>query len=99
MSDNARPAPQWEVRLLQTAWNDIDRALEDVRSEDLTRQIRGGSSFAWTLGHITHGIDSWINVRFLKLDPHPLYEDGRFLFGGDGCADDWSNVQNAVTEI
>jgi hypothetical protein len=99
LSDNAGPALQWEVRLLQTAWNDIDRAIADVRHEDLTRQIRGGSSFAWTLGHITHGIDSWINVRFLKQDPHPLYEDGRFLFGGDGRADDWSDIRNAVTEI
>lgn len=89
----------WEVDLLLASWADIDGALADVARDDLVRQVNGGSSFAWTLAHVTHGIDSWINRRFQHMDLHPLYDEGRFLFGGDGTADDWENIRQAVDEI
>lgn len=87
------------VHLLLKAWDDIDRALEDVDPDDLTRQIEGGSSLAWTLAHVTHGVDSWINGRFLGHPPHAIYASGRFLFGGDGKAADYATIRAAVDEI
>lgn len=89
----------WEVGLLVTAWTDIDRALEGVALDDLTRQLDGGSSFAWTLAHVTHGIDSWINGRFQRLQPHPIYAGGRFRFGTDGAASDWQAIRQATEEV
>jgi hypothetical protein len=88
-----------QVHLLLKAWDEIDRALADVAPNDLTRQIEGGSSFAWTLTHVTHGVDSWINGRFLGLPPHAIYSGGRFLFGGNGRAEDFEEIRIAVDEI
>lgn len=88
-----------QVHLLLKAWDEIDRALADVAPNDLTRQIEGGSSFAWTLAHVTHGVDSWINGRFLGLPPHAIYAGGGFLFGGDGRAENVNAIRVAVDEI
>ena len=93
------PERCWEVNLLLLAWSDIDRVLADVSDADALRQIDGGSSFAWTLAHITNGIDSWINVCSLGQPPHPLISDPRFAFGSDGSADDWQAIRDAVDEV
>ncbi len=85
--------------MLFSAWADYDRALADVSREDAVRQIGGGSSFAWTLAHVTHGIDSWINVRFQEMEPHPLISEPRFRMGGDGSANDWEAIQAAVLDV
>jgi hypothetical protein len=90
---------RWEVELLLVAWSDLDRALTGVSDTDAVHQIDGGSSFAWTLAHVTNGVDSWINVRFLGMPPHPLISHPRFRMGGDGSADNWQVIREAVNEV
>ncbi|MCO5176739.1 MAG: hypothetical protein M9890_07185 [Thermomicrobiales bacterium] len=55
--------PTMPAILLLTAWDDLDAAIADVAPEDMLRQLDGGSCFAWTIGHVTFQIDSWINKR------------------------------------
>jgi hypothetical protein len=87
------------VTLLLTAWDDLDRAIDDVSDGDMLRQIDGGSCFAWTIAHVTYGVDSWINRRFQKIPLNPVVMDPRFNFGGDGSADDWTTIRAAVAEV
>lgn len=87
------------VTLLLTAWDDLDRAVADVSEADMLRQIDGGSCFAWTIAHVTYGVDSWINRRFQKIPLNPVVMDPRFNFGGDGRADDWPTIRDAVAEV
>lgn len=89
----------WEAGLLFSAWLDLDEAVADVTPEDMLRQLAGGSSFAWTLAHVTHAVDSWINVRFQGLPPQPLVHEPHFRVGGDGQAEDWPAIQAAVAEV
>lgn len=89
----------WEVGLLTVAWSDLDRALADVTEADALYQIEGGSSFAWTLAHVTNGVDSWINRRFLGLPANPLISDPRFAMGGDGTADGFQEIRAAVSAV
>jgi hypothetical protein len=83
------------------AWDDLDRALDGLGpAEALLRWEDGaGSSFAWTLAHVTELIDSWINVRFQGLPAHPLISLPPFRAGGDGVANDWPAVRTAVAEV
>lgn len=92
-------ARTWEVGMLLAVWADFDRALEGVSRKDLVRQLDGGSAFAWTLAHVTYGVDSWINGRFQEFELHPLLADPRFGFGGDGQAGDWEVIRDAVAEV
>ncbi len=89
----------WEVNVLLLAWSDIDRVLEGVSAPQAVHQMDGGSSFAWTLAHVTNGIDSWINVRFLGRSPHPLFSRSEFAFGSDGSADNWQEIRDAVDGV
>jgi hypothetical protein len=91
--------PNLPVTLLLTAWDDLDRAVEDVSDADMLRQIDGGSCFAWTIAHVTYGVDSWINRRFQTIPLNPVVMDPRFNFGGDGSADDWPTIRAAVAEV
>ena len=77
--------PTLPVTLLLTAWDDLDRAVADVSDADMLRQIDGGSCFAWTLAHLTYGVDSWICKRFQQLPPNPILSNPRFNYGGDGA--------------
>lgn len=88
--------PTMPATLLLTAWEDLDWAVVDVEPADMLRQIDGGSCFAWTLAHVTYGVDSWINRRFQHLPLDPLLSDPRFGIGGDGSADDWPAIRDAV---
>lgn len=83
------------------AWDDLDRALDDLpESELLYRWEDGaGSNFAWTYVHCTELIDSWINLRLQGLVAHPFLQSGDFRAGGSGAAPDWSAVVIAVREI
>jgi hypothetical protein len=89
----------WEAGMLFSAWADLDEAVADVTPEDMLRRIDGGSSFAWTLAHVTHAVDSWINVRFQGLSPQQLVHELHFRVGGDGQAEDWGAIQAAVAEV
>jgi hypothetical protein len=86
----------WPVHMLLTAWDDLDRALDGITEYDATRQMRGCSAFAWTLAHVTAGVESWINGRFQGLPLEPLIMHERFRFGGTGVAADWHDIHAAV---
>jgi uncharacterized damage-inducible protein DinB len=89
----------WPVQLLFAAWKDLDTALRPITTEQAVAQLAGGSSFAWTLGHVTYEVDAWINVRFQGLPPHPIGSDHRFRVGGTGAANNWSEIQQATHEV
>ncbi|MGH9173195.1 MAG: DinB family protein [Vicinamibacterales bacterium] len=87
------------MTLLLTAWDDLDRAVADVTDADMLRQIESGSCFAWTVAHVTYGVDSWINRRFLEMQLNPVLSNPRFDYGGDGGADDWPAIRDAVADV
>ena len=87
------------IGLLFEAWNDFDRVLSGLTDEELVRPAEGGSSFAWTLAHVTDDMDRWLNVRFQHLAPHPLIGQEQFHRGGSGRADDWPAIQAGVGEV
>ena len=87
------------VGLLFEAWNDIDRVLDGLDSAEAIQQFDGGSSFAWTLAHVTNTVDAMINSRFTKRAAHGYIGQERFRFGGTGVADDWTAVQRGVHEV
>ena len=87
------------VGLVFVAWDDFDRVLQGLSAEDATRQVDGGSSFAWTLAHVTNQIDSWINVRLLHHEPHPIFGQDQWRMGGNGTAEEWDAIREAVPEV
>ena len=87
------------VGLVFEGWNDLDRVLEGVSTEEAISQLDGGSSFAWTLAHVMGMVDRWVNVRFQKLSPHPVLSEERFRAGGSGSASEWRDVQEAAREV
>jgi hypothetical protein len=87
------------VGLVIEGWGELDRVLDGLDSADATRQVDGGSSFAWTLGHITNQLDSWVNVRLQNLPPHPVFEEARWRFGGTGAADHWDEIRLAAVDV
>lgn len=89
----------WAARVLITAWEDFDRALEGVTEEEATRQVLGGSSFAWTLAHVSSAIDSWLNGRFQGFRIEPLLAEERFRYGGSGLATDYTKIREAVDRV
>ena len=87
------------VGLVIEGWDELDRVLDGLDAADATRQVDGGSSFAWTLGHVTNQLDSWVNVRLQHGAPHPVLEEARWRFGGTGVADNWDEVRRAAVEV
>ncbi len=87
------------VGLVFEAWNDLDRGLAGVDAPAATRQVDGGSSFAWTLAHVSNQVDTWLNVRFFGQVPHALLSQGRWRVGGTGAAEDWEVIQQAATDV
>jgi len=84
--------------LVVDAWQDMDRVLARLSPQDLVRQV-DGSSAAWTLAHVTQQVDSWINMRFQQLAPHPLIRQDQFRMGGTGAADDCPAIERAVRDV
>jgi hypothetical protein len=87
------------VGLVIEGWDELDRVLDGLEAAGAIRQVDGGSSFAWTLGHVTNQLDSWINVRLQHAAPHPVFEDARWRFGGTGVADNWDEVRRGAVEV
>jgi hypothetical protein len=87
------------VGLVIEGWDELDRVLDGLNATDATRQVDAGSSFAWTLGHVTNQLDSWVNVRLQHVAPHPVFEEARWRFGGTGVADNWDEVRAAAVEV
>ena len=77
----------------------MDRVLDGLAPAEAVENFDGGSSFAWTLAHVTNQVDAWINVRFQRQAPHKLIGQERFRFGGTGKAEDWVDIQRGVREV
>ena len=86
------------VELLYATWKDTDRAIRNLTPEDAGEMHNGGSSFAWTHAHMENQVDSWINVRLGRLEPHTLIGEDRFRFGGSGDADEWETLSRRLSK-
>ena len=91
--------PNKLVLLTYESWADLYRAIDGLTPEEATTRSHGSSAIAWTLGHVTHMVDSWINVRFQGLTAHAVIVDPGFRAGGGGEALDWATVLNAAGEV
>ena len=87
------------IHLMYRSWADLDRAVEGLTSEDATATGNGGSSIAWTYGHVAQTVDSWINARFQGLAPHRILNQPGFRPGASGQAEDWPAIQVDVREV
>jgi hypothetical protein len=52
------------ILLMYESWANLDRTVDGLPTEEATTRHDGGSAIAWSLGHVTHMVDSWINTRF-----------------------------------
>lgn len=91
--------PNALIALMYQAWADLDRAVSGLTADEATTCHDGGSSIAWTVGHVTHMVDSWLVVKFQELPPHPLISDPMFRTGGSGEASDWPTITAGVNEV
>ena len=87
------------VLFLYESWNYLDGSLAGLTREEATTQHDGGSSIAWTIGHVTTMVDSWINTNFQGLPPHPFISDPRFGIGGTGECQEWEEMLAATNEV
>ena len=71
------------VALMYESWADLDRAVTGLNPDEATDRHGGSSGIAWTVGHVTHMLDSWIGVRFQGLPPHPVISDANFRTARD----------------
>jgi hypothetical protein len=85
--------------LVYQAWSDLDEAVAGLTPEQATDRRDGQSAIAWTVGHVSQQVDSWLNMRLQGLPPHPLIRDPRFRTGASGDADDWPGLLAAVQEV
>ena len=91
--------PNKLILLMYESWAQVDRAVSGLTPEEVTTRYDGGSSIAWTVGHVTHMVDSWINMRFQSLLPHPFISHSNFRTGGSGEEKDWPMVLVSVKEV
>ena len=91
--------PDKVVALMYESWADLDRAVSGLTPDEATVYHNDGSSIAWTVGHVTHMLDSWIVVRFQDLPPHPVISNPMFRAGGSGEAKDWPMILAGVKEV
>ena len=89
-----------QTGLLFEAWTDLDRVTDGLDTPTATRLLDGGSSIAWVTAHVTAHLDTWVNVRFAGLSPHPVINDGRFRLNGGGILEsEWQLIQSSVKEV
>jgi hypothetical protein len=87
------------ILLMYQSWADLDSAVEGLAPDQATTQCDGGSSIAWTVGHVTTQIDSWLNARFQGLPSHPIFDRAIFRTGGDGEATNWADILAGVRDV
>ena len=87
------------ILLMYESWADLDRAVNGLTPEQATTRHDGGSAIAWTVGHVSNMVDSWINMRFQGLPPHSVISHPIFRTGGSGEAKDWPAILTAVKEV
>ena len=89
-----------QTGLLYEAWADLDRVIDGLDTPTATRSLDGSSSIAWATAHVTVHLDTWVNVRFAGLSPHPVINDGRFRLNGGGVIEsEWQLIQRSVNEV
>ena len=98
-SQGRRSTPNKLIALMYESWADLDRAVSGLTPDEATACHDDGSSIAWTVGHVTHMLDSWIVVRFQGLPPHPVISHPMFRAGGSGEAKDWPMILAGVKEV
>jgi hypothetical protein len=91
--------PDKLILFLYQSWADLDRVTEGLTPEQATTRYDGGSAIAWTVGHLTTQIDSWLNMRFQGLPPHPAFNRSIFRTGGSGEAMDWPGIVAGMREV
>lgn len=91
--------PHRLVLYLYQCWIDLDGTIEGLTYDEATTRRHGGSSIAWTLGHVTHMLDSWINKNFQGLAQNPIISRPDFRTGGSGDSEDWDAILAAVSEV
>lgn len=91
--------PQKLTLFLYESWDMLDEAVEGLTPVEATTRHDGGSSIAWTIGHVTTMVDSWINVNFQGLPPHPIIGGRQFSIGGTGEWSDWTGIRTAAGEV
>ena len=91
--------PHRLVLFLYQSWSDLDDAVGGLTYEEATTRSHGGSSIAWTLGHVTHMLDSWMNKNFQGLAQNPILSRPDFRTGGSGDSEDWPVILAAVSEV
>jgi len=91
--------PDKLVALMYQSWDDLDHAIHGLTHEQATIRHDGSSSIAWTVGHVTNMVDSWLNARFQSLPLHPVISDTMFRTGGSGKANEWPLILAGVREV
>ena len=91
--------PDKLVLFLYESWKNMDESIDELTREEATKRHFGGSSIAWTLGHVNQMVDSWLNVNFQGLPPHPFVSGGQFGVGGTGECGDWEGVLSATLDV
>lgn len=87
------------ILFMYESWAQIDLAADGLTPAEANDRHEGASRIAWTLGHVTNMVDSWLNMRFQGLPPHPLIGDTKFRAGAGGEAPDWRLVLQGVGEV
>ena len=91
--------PDRLVLFLYESWNNLDDTVGELTHEEATTRHHGGSSIGWTVGHVTHMLDSWINKNFQGLALNPIISLPDFRTGGSGDSEDWPAVLGAVSKV
>ncbi len=87
------------VALLYAAWDDADRVYAGLSDADALKRHEGGSTFAWTLAHITRGIDGWCNVTLQGGKPNEAMEAERLRNMPVGDAHDFAAIKRGAGEV
>ena len=81
--------PDRLVLFLYESWKYLDESVEGLTREEATARHDGGSSIAWTIGHVTTVVDSSVNANFQDLPSHPFISGNRFRNGGSPSLHTW----------
>ena len=95
----ASRADQQVIQVTYQSWADLDRAIAGLDEAQATAREGGLSSIAWTVGHLTQMVDSWLNVRFQGLPPQPLLTGPAFAMGSSGEVEGWPAIIEALASV
>ena len=79
------------------ALDDLERALEGLRSDDAERSLEAGS-ISWTVAHVAQHIDSWVVGEIGRSTRNPYFNSEAFQRGAVAQTASWSDVDGALRE-